>query len=94
MRKLYESIFKEAKFNVSYNDIAKHTGRQDGGAADVIYGTLENINDGMPAQKAFLDACEDQNFYGSRSDTVEARTKISKILKDKFKVTVDPVKGF
>lgn len=52
------------------------------------------MNEGQPPQKAFFNACEDENMYGDVDYIVDHRVKVAKILKSKYRITVDPIQGF
>lgn len=59
--------------------------------AYIIFKTLQGIQEGKKPNKAFRDAAEDENAYGSRPDIVAERRQAIKLLRDKYntKITRD-----
>lgn len=55
----------------------------------MIHGTLENIKKGMSPDKAFAEACENENLYGMRADIVEDRRREANILRSKHRINID-----
>ena len=65
------------------------------GYAYVLYSFFKKLDSGVKNPKvAFFRACEDENYYGTRADIVEDRTKIATVIKDRFNIEVDPIHVF
>jgi len=101
MRKMekYVRKFTEAIHKPTYTKLLSLVGRSEKGHpregwADVINDFIDNMNSGMDPQKAFIEACDNQNFYGDRSDIVKERKGISGVIQYNWNIYVDPVKGF
>jgi len=90
--KIYERFFKES--SVSYDKILKIVGRKNEGCAYVVYGTLQGIEEGKNPQQAFIDSCENENYYGDSRMIVEYRLLCATILKNHFNIVVSALKGF
>jgi len=61
------------------------------GNAGVLYSFFRNIQFGMKPQKAFFEACENENYYGNRTDIVEDRKEIADVIYNEFGIKVNPI---
>ena len=54
----------------------------------------ELVRDGMAWQDAFVAACENENYYGMRSDVVEDRRWFADFITRKYGKKTNPIQGF
>ncbi|RLA81307.1 MAG: hypothetical protein DRG78_09440 [Epsilonproteobacteria bacterium] len=92
MSKAKELISVLENYDVGWRKILKISKNE--GQAYVVKGTLDNINKGQDKQTAFINACDNENFYGMRPDVVSDRKEIANTLKKYYKIDVDYKKGF
>ena len=61
--------------------------------AYVAYNTFRDIEKGIAAQKAFFDACQEENLYGNRKGIVQDRKAVADYLKE-WEIIVNPLDRF
>lgn len=83
---LYEEKEAPNENSWDYSDVTKKV--RDEKYVNVIYKTLNDMDE-KGAEKAFADACEDENYYGQRPDIVKDRQKMMSILRTLFDVTIE-----
>ena len=66
----------------TWDSVVKHAGVGKRSRLNpyVIFKTLEGFEGGKNIDKAFVDACEDENMYGSRPDIVTERRVLANHL--------------
>ena len=72
----------------NYNTIIKRTNGNEL-YAYVIYGMFTYMKEGMNAQDAFFNSCDDENIYGDRDDIVQVRKNIANILNYHYNIIVN-----
>lgn len=63
-------------------------GRGRGGVDYIVSGALRRIQRGVGPNAAFVQACEDENYYGTSELIVRGRKRAADILRDEFDVQI------
>lgn len=74
--------------SINHSQAIKINGGERFGGDYVIYNTVNDIAKGKDPDKAFFDACENENLYGDRKDIVAARNGIAEKIKKHFGIDV------
>lgn len=64
-------------------------GEQEG-YAYILHKTMKSVQSGANPQKAFENAAEDENYYGSDPVIKRGRSRVAQLLKKHFNVSVNP----
>jgi len=73
---------------ITWDYVVKHVGKRSRMNPYVIHKTLQGFEGGKNIDKAFVDACEDENMYGTRSDIVTERRVLANHLKTVYGLEV------
>jgi hypothetical protein len=66
-------LIKEGVGKYTFDELSKVLGNKNQGLVYVISDFQDNVKNGEEPQKAFEEACENQNYCGSRSDVIKDR---------------------
>jgi hypothetical protein len=75
----------------SFDQLAKMYGPRREGLAYLHDDFIKNMKRGEDPQKAFENASDNQNFYGSRPEIVKERTQVSRLIEKVHNIKVNPV---